>query len=214
MNARKKRAGVKRSYTLVFSLLALVDTGWAIDLIDHKPIPELVAALKAAGHERIAQGSQDIVAKDTSTGEIFTARAPLMLTTNKQTGEWTISVFNTKETGSVLLIGTRLQHLTFGAVSALPTFDRQKAGQVISKFDGWGPGYYPDEIARYSTLGFHRIFTGQITAIAEPLFRNAMKPVFFDVIFCEKDAGFSVLVVDQSGACAKLAFGSAFSDKP
>lgn len=205
--------GGKISYTLVLGLLALTGQAWAINLIDHKPIPELIAALKAGGHERIAQGSQDIVARDTSNGELFTARSPLMLTTNKQTGEWTISVFNNKEVGSVLMIGMNLQRVS-GEAPSLPTFDRQKAAQIMLRFDGWGPCYYPDEISRLTKEGFRRMFTGIIATIAEPLFREAMRPAFFDVVFREKDACFSIFVVDPSGACAKLAIGGAFSDKP
>lgn len=201
------------TYALLLGGLALARPAPGLDLIDHKPHAELIAALKASGHVRIAQGSQGIVARDTSNGELFTTRSPLMLTTNKQTGEWTVSVFNNKEVGSVRMLGTKLQRVS-GEPVMLPTFDRRKAVPIMAKFDGYGPCYYPDEAARLSREGFRRIFTGTIATIAEPIFRDAMQPVFFEIVVRDSDAWFAVFVVDSTGACAKLAMGDAFSDKP
>jgi len=205
--------GRKLTYPLIFGLLTLGWQAWGVEPIDHQPLDELIAALKSDGHERIAQGVKSVISKDATTGELFTARAPLMLTLNKQTGAWTISVFHDKVSGSTLLIGNSLRRVGPGDGLTLPTFDRQKANAAISKLNGLGPAYYPDEIRRYANDGFQRAFSGQIDITTHPAFRQAMNPVFADVIVRRSDGEFVVLVVDEYGACAKIAFGGTFSEK-
>ena len=197
--------------------MALPAALMAIEPIDHRPTAELVAAIKAAGQERIAQGLQGILAKDGKTGELFTARSPLMVTTNKTTAEWTVSVINDKVVGTTLLIGTGLQRTTPDEIPALPTFDRTKAEPVIAalKAKGYGASYYPDERQRLAKdYGHDRIFTGQVTLTTDREINGAMKPVFADVLVMRGNGEFCVLVVDQSGACATIAFGGTFSEKP
>jgi hypothetical protein len=201
-------------YPLLFALAGCTHRAQAIEPVRHVPIAELSNTLKGNGQERIAQGVEDVLAKDTTTGKPFTARSPLLLTANSQTGEWTVSVVNDKVYGSILLTGTDLQRISSDQMSNLSTFDRQKAAQVIARLYGWGPAYYSDEIKRYQSEGFHRAFTGRFSATSEPIFEKAMQPAFVDVLVSpQNDAGFAVLVVDQSGACAKIAFGSLFSEK-
>lgn len=205
--------GKKFSYPLLFGLLAFTWQSWGLEPLDHRPIGELAAALKSSGQERIAQGVQGVLAKDAKTGELFTARSLLMLTTNKQTGDWTISVVHDKILGSTALIGKNLQRVSGNEIPRLPTFNRQDAEKIIARFEGWGPAYYPDEMERYAKEGFQRVFTGQFSVTTEPEFRTVMSPVFIDVIIRPSDAGFAVLVVDKSGACAKIAAGGQFSEK-
>lgn len=203
----------KITYALVFGLCALTCQAWGLEPVDHKPIADLAAALKSNGQVRIAQGLKDVITKDANTGELFTARSILMLTENKAADEWTVSVIHDKVFGSTLIIGNNLRRVQNGETAALPTFDRQKAAAILPNLEGWGPAYYPDEMKRYAGIGFQRLFTGQFVMTTNKLFGQAMNPAFVDIMYNPNDGGFAVLVVDQYGACAKIAFGSAFSEK-
>ncbi len=207
--------GAKLSYALVFGILALACRAWALDPVDHQPSADLVAALKKAGQVRIAQGLAVILAKDAHTGELFTTRWPTMLTTNAQTGEWTVSVLNDKIVGSTLLIGTNLKRVSGGDVPALATFDRQKASDAIAKLKDAGGAYYPDEVTRIQGMGYYRLFTGTFGVTTDPFFKQMKAPAFVDVMINPQDnAGFVILVVDQNGACAKIVSGNTFAEKP
>ena len=109
--------GRKLNYALILGLLVLVGPAWAVDLIDHKPIAELVTALKNGGQERVAQGVQVVLAKDAHTGELFTTRALLFVTVNQRTGEWTVSIVHDKVVGSTVVIARNFQRVTGGGHS-------------------------------------------------------------------------------------------------
>lgn len=101
----------KRIYPLLFGLLAFAWQAWGLEPIDHRPIPELAAALKNSGYERIAQGYQLVVAPGAEIGDWTTEKVLFILSTNKQTGEWAISVVHDNSVGSTLLIGKNLQRV-------------------------------------------------------------------------------------------------------
>ena len=98
--------------------------------------------------------------------------------------------------------------------SASDTFDRQRAGEIISRIEGWGAAYYPDQMELYARKGIHRLYTGEFSATTVPIFARTMSPVFVDIVVNSNDNGFAVLVVDQYGACAQAAIGFTFSEKP
>lgn len=205
----------KLTYALVLGFFALMPSAWAIDPIDHQPIADLAAALKNAGQVRIAQGLANVPSRDIDTGKIFLAKAPLMLTTDSKTGAWTISVLHDKLVGSTLLIGDNLQRLDSADPAMLQTFDRSKAEQIMPRLKGFAPTYYPDEVKRIVTqFGFRRLFTGQVTATTESVFRDAMQPAIADVLVIPSTGEFMVLVSDQYGACGEIIFGGTFSANP
>jgi hypothetical protein len=106
------------------------------------------------------------LAKDDATGQLVPVVSPLMLTTNKDTQEWTISVLNDKIVGSTALIGTAIQQVSSDQPQALPTFDRTKAKEVLAKVNARGSGYYPDEVQRLAkNSGCKRLFTGNVTFV-------------------------------------------------
>ncbi len=155
---------IKQSFALAFVIFALTGCrAGALDPVDHRPIQDFVNALKSSGQVRIAQGSQDIVATDPGTGQVFAAKSPLMVTTKKETNDWTVSVFHTKIVGSTLLIGTDLQKPTSAEGAALPTFDRKAAEEMIAKMKTNGCGYYPDVVQQLAKSGYKRIFNGKVT---------------------------------------------------
>jgi len=163
-NSRKMMNAGKLTYALVLSLLALDGQAWALDPVDHQPIADLRTALKSSGQVRIAQGGQNILARDDNTGELVPATSLLMLTTNKGTGDWTISILHTKIIGSTALIGTGLQQISSDAPQSLPTFDRNKAAGIVAAMNARGTGYYPDEVQRLAKeSGCKRLYSGSIT---------------------------------------------------
>ncbi len=147
---RKMKTRGILTYALSFWLLALACQA-APEPVDHKPISDLAATFKNIGQVRIAQGMQDTFAKDTETDALSAGQALLMLTSNKQTGEWTITVLHDKQVGSTLLTGTGLRQLST-ADAALPAFDRGQAEAIIHQ-KGSGRVYYADEIQRLATAG-------------------------------------------------------------
>jgi hypothetical protein len=154
--------GRKFRYALILGMFAATGSAWALDPVDHQPIAALVATLKGSGQVRIAQGMQDILASD-SNGQLAPAASPLMLTTDTNTGAWTISVLDSKIVGSTVLIGTNLEKVSSDAMPALPTFDRAKAQEITTAMNARGTGYYPDEIERLTKeAGCKRLFTGNV----------------------------------------------------
>lgn len=200
------------TYALILGFIATAPLARAIDPIDHQPIPDLVAALKNNGQARIAQGSEDIIAKDTQTGELFTTRSILILTRNNETNEWTISVIHDKVFGSTMLIGANLKKVSEGNAINLPTFDRVKAVAAAPMLKGWNATYYPEEVQRLKKLGLSRLFTGQINVTVEQGLKGAMTPAFADILLAP-NSDFVVLVADQYGTCVTFAGGTLFSEK-
>ncbi len=153
-----------------------------VEPIDHRPIPELAQELKESGHQRIAQGLQKIIVKDSESGELHTAVSPLMLTVNKQSGEWTISVFNDQHVGSTLLIGNGWQRALSNTVLRLPSFDRTKSQETISKLEGIPATYYPDEIQRLvGESGYQRMFTGTVGCVLDSAFEMVAAHRRYDI---------------------------------
>lgn len=203
-------------YPLIFCLMGLLLDAHGIESVARQPIADLSAAIRQAGHERIAQGVQDVIAKDSKTGKVFNAKAPLMLTTNRSTGEWTISVLHDKVVGSTLLIGTGLKRPADGEVLRLKSFNRKAAERVMAACKGRNdPAYYPDEIARLqSEFGYKRVFTGKVSATTHPFFSEIKEADYFCDVLVKPGVGhFKILITDQSGACFKIAFGRGFEVK-
>lgn len=200
------------TYALVFalSLAGCKARASAIEPIDHKPVATLAAALKAAGHKRIAQGMDIIVAKDKGSGELFSARSPIFVTTKTGTDEWTLSVAHDKEVGSILLTGIGFQRLQDAKPGTLPSFEKAKAQPVIAKL-GARATYYPDEIARVAAMGYKRLFTGKVSTVGVPDLKSAMKPAFFDLL-TKDDGSFVALLIDETGACKNMAAGEEFGE--
>lgn len=104
----------KRIYPQLFALLTCLGAAWGFEPVDSMPISDFVAALKNAGHERIAQGYQSVPLPGRQIGTWSSTNAPFMLTTNKQNGDWTISIFHDQDKGGTLLTGRNLQRLPSG----------------------------------------------------------------------------------------------------
>jgi hypothetical protein len=286
----------KITYALAFGLYALAMPGWGLDPVDHQPVATLAAALKTGGQVRIAQGLAQPAMQEAKTGQV-SPQLMLMLSNNKQTGQWAISVIQDKAIGSTILTGDGLQQISRENPAAAPAFDRQKANFILARRKGLKPDYYPDEIQRLTASGYQRLFTGKVkftmnsalataaifqrqkidahivkltldgkeTEISQGDLRKAMtrrvkdmearraelqrahgdaneiarlqgiiqsylattpqgdgtnepefqefKPAFMDVLG-KANGDFSIVIVDEDGACAEIALGGGFSVNP
>ena len=204
----------KAIYPLIFSILALSGSVFGVEALYKQTIAKLSAELKKGGQKRIAQGIQSVVAKDPDTGEVFNAKAPLMLTTNKETGAWTISVLHDKIVGSTLLIGNELRRPQKGEIPHLKSFNRKVAEAVIPTLKSYDPAFYPDEIARLiRKYSYRRVFTGKIKLTTHDKLKTLSKLVFADILVEPKHKDFIVLIVDKNGICFKITFGGHFAEK-
>ncbi|MFD2257694.1 hypothetical protein ACFSSA_13505 [Luteolibacter algae] len=203
------------AYPLIFCLLAFVSNSLAVQPIDHRPIGELSAAIKKAGHTRIAQGIRYVVTKDRKTGEVSKTDNVLMLTTNKKTGEWTVSVLHGDTRGSTLLIGSGLERPRAGETHHRKSYSREASNRVIKATKGEVfSAYYPDEIKRILKLGWKRSFAGSVRHVNHPLFKeNETAKYHCDILVEPKGGRFVVLITDISGTCFKIALGKEFSAK-
>ncbi len=144
--------GKKLTYPLLLGLLAFTGQTWGLEPVERIPIADFVAVLKSAGHERIAQGMVGVLSKDVTTGKLTMIQSPLMVTTNKQTGDWSVSMFHDKITGGTLLTGHNL-HSSSTEVPNQPTFNRQKIAP---------DPFYPEEVESLKGLGYRSLYRGQI----------------------------------------------------
>lgn len=140
--------------------------------LDHQPLAELVAALKASGHERIAQGTQQLWQADPKTGTASKTSAPVALTMNHATGSWTVIAFHDDTVGSTYLVGTTLRRIADN--EPLPSFDRDLAQTAISRLGRYGATYYPDHLKNLTEqFRMRRLFSGEIVAMTAPAFAAA-----------------------------------------
>jgi hypothetical protein len=197
------------AYPLLFCLLAFTLNALAIEPIDRQPIAELSAAIKKDGHTRIAQGIRYVVTKDPKTGEVSKADNALMLTTNKETGEWTVSVFHGDTKGSTLLIGSGLERPRAGETHHRKSFSREASKRAVEATKGKEfAAYYPDEVKRILKLGWKRRFAGNVRHVNHPLFRdNKTAEYYCDILVEPKGGRFVVLITDISWTCFKISYG-------
>lgn len=205
---------IKTTYPLIFSLLLVACTAEPIEPIDRQPISKLSAAIKKAGHERIAQGVGNVVTKDSGTGEVFNAKTPLMVTSNPDSGEWTVSVLHDQQIGSTLLIGNALKRPDKDEVVELESFDRKVLRSVVPAFKGaYGAAYYTQKINRLERQGYEREFSGTLLRVVHPFFNDkGIDWVFADILVNRKNDDFIVLAVDKRGVCFSVAFGGQFAE--
>jgi hypothetical protein len=155
---------ISMTYALVFALsLTACDGSPGIEPVNRKPHAELVAALKGAGQERIAQGSQTLFDAD-GAGKLSPRISPIMVTTGKDGGgAWTISALDDDKVGSTLLIGAGFQQGVAQEPRTLPSFDRAKATTAIGRLKACGAGYYPDMARRMLGNGWTRRYSGDVS---------------------------------------------------
>lgn len=167
-----KTTSALSTWALAFILLAPACHAQSMNPLEHKPLAELVAALKASGHERIAQGTQNVWQQSPQANSAAKAGLPFALTMNKATAAWTVIVFHDDTEGSTLLVGDKLRSVPEN--EALPAFDRDKAQETIGKLSRYGATYYPDHVKNLTEqFGLRRVFSGEVAAMTAPAYEAA-----------------------------------------
>jgi hypothetical protein len=151
---------ISMTYALVFALtLTACDGSPGIEPVNRKPHAEFVAALKGAGQERIAQGMQTLFDAD-GAGKLTPRTSPLLVTTHKTDGTWTVSALDDDKVASTLLIGDAFQGKATPESRSMPSFDQVKATATAARLKACGVAYYPDVARGLIAAGFKRWYSG------------------------------------------------------